>query len=218
MIFVTGDVHGDKTRFKDVKKSKIKKGDTLLICGDFGFVWDNSRKEKSILKWIGKRKYNVLFVDGYNDNTELLLEYPQQAFCGGQTKIISNNLRMLMRGEVFEIEGKRIFAFGGGDSEEREHNTAKDALRLPNDAEMQNGIQNLKQINNVVDFIITYDAPAKLKLFLNMESNELTHLHQYLEDVKSETKFTHWYFGKYHHNKVIPPCYTNVFTNILKIT
>lgn len=218
MIFVTGDIHGDRSRFIDAKKAGIKKGDTLIVCGDFGFVWDDSKRERSFLKWLGKCRYNVLFVDGYNDNTELLLSYPQQLFFGGQTKVISGNLRMLMRGEVYCIEDKRVFAFGGGDSQEREHSSAKDMLKLPNDEEMQNGIDNLKRVNNIVDYVITYDAPAKLKLFLDMESNEVTHLHQYLEEVKSDLKFTHWYFGKYHNNKVIPPCYTNVFTNIIKLS
>ena len=50
MIYVTGDTHGDITRFKDPQMKKLKKGDTLIICGDFGFIWDNSKKEKADLK------------------------------------------------------------------------------------------------------------------------------------------------------------------------
>lgn len=217
MIFITGDIHGDKNRFKLIKKAGIKKNDTLLVTGDFGFIWDGSKAEMKYLTWIGKQKYNVLFVDGYNDNTELLLQYPEQRYMGGKTKVISGNLRMLMRGEVYNIEGKKIWAFGGGDSQEREHTNSRDALKLPSFEEMQNGINNLLTVDNAVDIVLTYDAPAKLKLFINMENNELTHLHQYLEDIKNTIQFTQWYFGKYHLNKVIPPYYTNLFTNIIKI-
>ena len=50
MVYVTGDMHGEWERFKDKSIRRLRKGDTLIICGDFGFIWDDSRKEKQILK------------------------------------------------------------------------------------------------------------------------------------------------------------------------
>ena len=64
MIYVTGDIHADLDRFKGKEAKKLKKGDTLIVCGDFGFVWDGSKKEQQVLKWIGKRPYQVLFIEG----------------------------------------------------------------------------------------------------------------------------------------------------------
>ena len=40
MVYVTGDMHGDASRFSDPRLKKLKKGDTLLVCGDFGFLWN----------------------------------------------------------------------------------------------------------------------------------------------------------------------------------
>lgn len=217
MIYVTGDIHGDKSRFKAVHKARLKKNDTLIVCGDFGFVWDDSASELKTLQWIGKRKYTVVFVDGYNDNIELLSRYPQQEWNGGQTKVISGNLRMLMRGEVFTIDGKRVFAFGGGDSSDKEDYSAREELQLPSAQQMENGLKNLEAVSNAVDIVVTHDAPAKVKLFLDMSNNDLTFLHQYLETVKGAIKFSHWYFGRYHQNKVFPPCYTAVFTAVLPV-
>ena len=42
MIYVTGDTHGDIERFKSSGIHKVKKGDSIIVCGDFGFVWDGS--------------------------------------------------------------------------------------------------------------------------------------------------------------------------------
>ncbi len=42
MIYVTGDIHGDFNRFEEKELKKLKEGDVLLICGDFGFLWDNT--------------------------------------------------------------------------------------------------------------------------------------------------------------------------------
>ncbi len=44
MIFVTGDTHGDYTRFKtDIfpEQKEMTKADFVVICGDFG-IWDTS--------------------------------------------------------------------------------------------------------------------------------------------------------------------------------
>ena len=50
MIYVTGDTHGDITRFKSSEMKKLSRGDTLIIAGDFGFIWDDSKQEKAALK------------------------------------------------------------------------------------------------------------------------------------------------------------------------
>jgi len=46
MICITGDIHGDIDRFEHKAIKKLKKGDTLIVCGDFGFMWDGEQKRK----------------------------------------------------------------------------------------------------------------------------------------------------------------------------
>ena len=47
MVYITGDTHGDLSRFETAAAKKLKKGDTLIVLGDFGFVWDGSAAEKA---------------------------------------------------------------------------------------------------------------------------------------------------------------------------
>ena len=56
MIYVTGDMHGILSRFDDSRLNKLKSGDTLIICGDFGFLWDGSKEEMNVLKKLSKKK------------------------------------------------------------------------------------------------------------------------------------------------------------------
>ena len=56
MICVTGDLHGDISRFKSPVLKKLRRGDALIITGDFGCIWDGSKKEKRTLKKLGKKK------------------------------------------------------------------------------------------------------------------------------------------------------------------
>ena len=90
MIYLTGDLHGDLERFKSKEMKKLKKGDTLIVCGDFGFLWDGSKKEQSILKKLGRSKYQILFVEGTHDNLDLIAQYPLEDWNG---KMILPNQR-----------------------------------------------------------------------------------------------------------------------------
>ena len=47
MVYVTGDLHGDYSRFKRPEMKKLRAGDILLVCGDFGFIWDNSKPREA---------------------------------------------------------------------------------------------------------------------------------------------------------------------------
>ena len=46
MVYLTGDTHGDIQRFKQGKLRWLGKKDTVVVLGDFGFVWDGSAAER----------------------------------------------------------------------------------------------------------------------------------------------------------------------------
>ena len=72
MIYITGNTHGDLSRFFKTGIKKMKENDILIICGDFGFIWDGSENEKKNLEQIGKFKFKTLFVDGTHENFDIL--------------------------------------------------------------------------------------------------------------------------------------------------
>lgn len=224
MIYITGDTHRDLSRFSGKGAKRIKKNDTLIICGDFGFVWDGSAAEKKQLKMLGKKKYNILFVEGVHENFEELQRYETEEWNGGMTRRISGNLRQLMRGQVFEIEGKRIFAFGGGRSDENDSFlNPSDAsaetrwrLEIPTDEELDEGIKNLEKNNFKVDYIVSYEPPAKISEFINLGKSDRSHVNTYLDKIREKADFKRWFFGRHHVNKVIPPKFRAVFDSIIE--
>lgn len=55
MVFATGDTHGNFLRFRPEnfpEQKNMTKSDYVIICGDFGGVWDGSRKERQTLDWL----------------------------------------------------------------------------------------------------------------------------------------------------------------------
>ena len=214
MILITGDVHGDFDRFKDKRLKKLRKSDALIICGDFGLIWDGSKREKRLLKRLGRRRYNILFVEGSNENFEELEKYGTEEWCGGMTRKISGNLRQLIRGHVFEIAGKRVFAFGGGKS-----NDSSDPLKMkyevPSEKELDDADSRLSEHNNTVDYVVSYEPPQTLAEFLTGGEAEADKIGAYLEEKKKSLNFVHWFFGKFHVTKRIPTRFTAVFDSVI---
>lgn len=222
MIYVTGDLHGDISRFKNRTIKKMKKGDTLLVCGDFGFIWDGSKKEAKTLKKLGKKKYNIMFVEGCHENYDLLYKYPQEEYCGGKVRIISGNLMQMTRGSIFTIDGVKLFVFGGGQQYEKEirkENNTYWEQELPTIDELKSAIDNLKSEDNKVDYIITHEPPAMLKDFVEaldpvIFTNEMNST---FNMISKNVTFKKWFFGKCHKNKIIPPRFHAVFTDVIKL-
>lgn len=118
MVYVTGDTHADFTRFAS-KNFAANSDDFVIICGDFGGVWDRGTKEENHwLDWLGKKPFTILFVDGNHENFARLYsdEFETVDFHGGKAHKIRENIYHLMRGYVFELCGKKFFAFGGASS------------------------------------------------------------------------------------------------------
>ena len=111
-------MHGDPARL-DAAAKRLKKEDVLLVCGDFGFLWDGSEREEKLLKKIEKKKFTIAFVDGVHENFGLLLQKPEEEWNGGKARRLGKNILHLERGHIFTIEGKTFFAFGGGENEEK---------------------------------------------------------------------------------------------------
>lgn len=220
LIYVTGDMHGDISRLKSRAARRIKKNDYLIVCGDFGFIWDGSAREKRLLKWLGKRPYHVLFVEGTHDNLDLLNSYPKAEWNGGTVHEISGNLRHLMRGHIFTLDNYKVFAFGGGESYDADERVTDGKWwrdELPAMEVVENARRNLALHENKVDYIITHQASHKIKRFLSMFDNEFNILDVFFDEVREKCKYSRWFFGGYHINKIIPPLDMAVFNTILPV-
>lgn len=121
MIFVTGDIHADPSRFSTdsfPEQKEMSKNDYVIICGDFGLVWDKiqSKHEKHQIDWLSQKSFTTLFVDGNHENFDRLYTFPEETRYGGKVHRISDSIFHLERGEIFDLNGISVFAFGGARS------------------------------------------------------------------------------------------------------
>lgn len=224
MIYVTGDMHGNYSVFRQKNYKRLSGGDTLIVCGDFGFVWDGSKKEQKILDRLERKKFNICFADGTNENFELINNAPVVTFAGGKAHKIRKNIYHLMRGEIFEIEGEKIFVMGGGEGYENDllyGRNGHSPLEAPTAEELRNGLNNLEAAGYRVDYIITHEPCKKVKAFLSLKTNEAVEfslLNTYFQQLSSGCEYTRWFFGSLHEDKFISPSQIAVFNNLICMT
>jgi predicted phosphodiesterase len=244
MIYITGDCHGDFSRFEDNKFSNLTKDDYVIICGDFGGIWDNnkfSRHDRKNLKALSKMSFTTLFVDGNHENFNHIYKYPIIEWNGGKVHKISQSIYHLMRGEIYILDDKKIFVFGGAESHDikdgilneteiyktedfdekhisfriRNHNWWD--LELPTKEELENGLANLEKNNYKVDYIITHCGPTSIQNEIN-DVYPINRLTEYFEELKKNISFKKWYFGHYHQNiKNIQKNFECIYDDIIEM-
>ena len=199
MIYITGDKHGQLEPFLENKDfKKIKKGDVLIVCGDFGFLWDNSKQEYKNLKWLSKRKYVVAFLDGCYDNISLISKYPISVWNEGHVRFISKNIVYLMQGEIFNIAGTKVLTFGGGFEEELTDDFENNNWwpeKFTNRQCVDNVIENIGKENGKVDLIVSHEAPAAITPCLQSKEKENNAINLILEEIRLHCKFKRWFFS-----------------------
>lgn len=205
MILVTGDTHGGIDIHKLSTKrlpiqTEMTKEDFLIICGDFGLVWNGGPQERYWLDWLEEKPFTTLFVDGNHENFDLLAEYPVVDWNGGKVQFIRPNIIHLMRGQVFEIQGKKFFTMGGASSHDRGYRREGISWwrqELPSEEEYAEAERNLARVGWSVDYVLTHCAPSSVESYLSrgFMPDRLT---VFLESLYERLHWDMWYMGHYH--------------------
>ena len=224
MIYITGDTHipvdiGKLSVKRFPEQKEMTKRDYVIICGDFGGVWDGSNEEKYWIKWLKSKNFTTLFIDGNHENFEMLYNLPTVDFGGSIAHKVDDGIYHLIRGEVYNIDGKKFFVFGGASSHDKELRTEgknwwKD--EMPNEQEYSNAEKNLKKNNSKFDYVITHAAPTSIQVEIApiYEINKLT---EFLEKIRNGVVCKKWFFGHYHKDVEADEMFTAVFDKIYKI-
>ena len=204
----------------------MTKEDYVIICGDFGGIWDKdkeSAREKWWLDWLEEKPYTTLFVDGNHENFDRLYDYPLEEWNGGKVHKIRSSVIHLMRGQVFNIEDTKIFTFGGGESLDKDMRLENNLWwreEMPTPAEMTGAAKQLDSLGCKVDYIITHEPPSLVKSAMLLRrglADRVNKLNGFFEEINGNCSFKHWYFGSLHEDRLVTPKHTCVFSKVLPI-
>lgn len=209
MIYLTGDTHGTIEIGKlsranlAVERVEPGEGDFVIILGDFGLVFapdGQSAEERWWLKWLDEKPWTTLFVDGNHENFARLNALPEEEWRGGRVHRVSESVLHLMRGQIFEIDGRSFFTMGGAASHDRQFRKEGRSWwpeELPSEEELARADAALDGCGRRVDYVLTHCAPKLVQGRINPTflPDRLT---EYLQHVRDTTAFHRWYFGHYH--------------------
>ncbi len=212
MVFACGDTHipWDIHRLLSFEKYQgFTKDDIMIVLGDFGLIWKAFPDDREMCwtDWLDDRPYTIMFVDGNHENHFRLSRVKVIKKFGGKVGKISRNIFHLKRGEIYTIEGKTFFTFGGAESYDKERRLLGISIwkeEVPSNEEMEYGLKNLEKHNNEVNFILSHTAPTsflnryfkKLKLPHDKYINDPTV--KYLDHIISNMKFDRLYCSHFH--------------------
>ncbi len=229
MIYVTGDCHGNYRRFATEifpEQKEMSKDDYVIICGDFGY-WDESKEQKYWMKWLDSKPFTTLWIDGNHENFDLLKKQKAVKWHGGNVQFIQPSVIHLMRGQIYELEGLKIFTFGGAKSHDisggiletsdprfrakrkkldknqelyRINHVSWWKEELPEEEELAEGLRNLIQNNWSVDYIISHCCSTSTQEKIADRTYQPDILTRYFEKIKEMCRYRKWFFGHYHDN------------------
>jgi hypothetical protein len=192
MIYFTGDTHGDFGRFsyKNFPESrKFSENDYVIVLGDFGLFWDDSRTNAYWRGWLESKPYNFLFVAGNHENYDYLnnpVHYSYVNMFGGNVRKFGSNIFMLENGGSYRIETYTFLIMGGGLSIDK--NRRKEGVSWWNKSNPY-GMRDMSKIE---------DEVAKRLNNYKLNCNK-------------------WLFGHMHENIVIDGKYVGLYKNIVSL-
>ena len=246
MVYATGDTHGNFLRFTTEnfpEQKQMGRNDYVIICGDFGGLWNDTAEERYWLDWLNNKPFTTLWVDGNHENYDMLKDIPVEEWHGGNVQRIRSNILHLMRGQLYNIEGYTFFVMGGA----RSHYTKDGILdprapdfkirhqrlkarnasfrilgqswwpeELPSNEEYKTAQETLERVNWEVDYVVTHCGPTCITRQLGSRyvSDPLT---EFLERIKQRIKCHYWLFGHYHSNRIIYDKYVLLWEQIVQI-
>ena len=209
-FIIAGDTHGTidinkVVHFFNEHEGENTSNDYLIICGDVGVCGFSASEEAEVRNVLRSLPVTTLFVDGNHENFDLLNNNPVQQWHGGKVHRISDSIIHLMRGQVFEIDGKSFFTMGGAESHDKADRILGKSYwsnELPSESEYTEALRNLQNHGYKVDYIITHCATTALQKEIRNQIDGTAYksdtLLKFFDELDMMMNYQKWFCGHYH--------------------
>ena len=177
----------------------MTKNDVVIICGDFGGIWDtdkNSAFEGHWLKWLDEKPFTTLFIDGNHENFDII----SRDDFDNEIEFRNTIRRWKKLEKEFRVAHEKWWP-----------------QELPDDNEIAHAEETLKKFNYSVDHVITHCAPQSISDKILAEPIEPDKLTLYFDKLLPRLKFKNWFFGHYHGDKKVDDRFILIYKKIVRI-
>lgn len=225
-IYLTGDTHANVRRLLIIDDSEMTKDDIVIVLGDFGVIWEkDSQMTDTVLELLSEKNFTLAFLDGNHENFPEIARLEKETYWnGGKIGLLPYGIIHLLRGEIYNINGRIIGVCGGANSIDLWHRT--EGISWWREEEItDNDIDNFmvaaNKYNNKIDMMLSHDAPASMipiiKLYSGVNDGDISNSQIQLEKINQEINISKWYFGHWHIDKVIDDKFECLYKKIKEV-
>ena len=236
--FITGDTHGDVyNRIKHISNNSNHET-AIIILGDVGLNFFRNSLEysrtdtlrKDLVNKVGVKVYCVrgnhemrpkdvgiimleTFDDNVHGNVYMEPDYP--------------NIRYLMDGGEYEIDGHKTLVIGGAYSVDKQYRLANQEANgfcgwFENEMLTKYEMEEIekKVSGNHYDFVFTHTAPSEWTpedTFTMQFPDVDVSMEVWMQNLKEKISFNVWCFGHYHLDRIERPGVECMYMNIQKL-
>lgn len=194
MIYFISDLHGEKSEALEAYLKIATEKDLLIILGDVGLNFYDTLENMEFTRYFMSLDKKIAFLDGNHENFDYLKTFCCKEWNGGEVGRLTKNIVYLKRGNIYTLEGKTFFVFGGCKSSSKwKENGLWYPEEEPSDEEINLAYKNLEKYNYKVDYICTHNYDYKKKN-VSVKLMELT------DFIDKNVEFKRWYSGHWHQN------------------
>ncbi|MBQ8509036.1 MAG: metallophosphoesterase [Clostridia bacterium] len=213
MIYLLSDLHGTMN-FRGLTDYMHMDGkdDLLIILGDVGLNFENTDENREFTQAFLSIEKPIAFIDGNHENFAYLDSFPTELWNGGSVHRLSEHIVHLKRGNVYRIEDKSFFTFGGCKSsaiwDER-------GLRYQGEEageeECALARKNLRLNGYRVDYILTHKYETDSCKTI---SQPLLWLTKWIEQ---QVDYDRWFSGHWHRNQTVDAKHQLVYDELMAV-
>lgn len=226
-LFITGDKHGSLELKKLSRKNfplsrQLTKDDVVIICGDAGFMWDDSRETNYWDNWAEQLPFTLVACLGNHENYNIIRALPAEKWCGGIVRKVRPHVMYLENGEYFNICDHTIFVQGGASSTDKAYRTEGKSWwsqEIPSYKEFEYSANNLRKHQFVANIIISHTAPNSMINQIDRFMPTYDAVTNFLEKViMQNTQYGNWFCGHFHIDRSFyPNRFHFLYNDILEI-
>lgn len=211
MIYITGDTHGDFTRFKQFSKEhKTTKEDIMIILGDAGFNFSGGEFDQRKKYYV--KQFDITFFCIHGNHEKRPYEvgtYVTKEFCGGLVWYEEEfpDILFAKDGEIYKFGEYECIVIGGAYSIDKERRLLWGYPWFESEqpsAEIKEYVESqLAKRGNKIDVVLSHTCPLKyepIEVFWdNIDQRKIDKsTEEWLDKIEDILEYKKWYCGHYH--------------------
>lgn len=214
MIYITGDTHGDFSRFIPfIDRFHPTHDDVMIILGDAGINYYGGKKDNAAKLLVNSFPFTTFSIHGNHEKRpKTISSYTTKQYRGGTVYVEEAfpNILFAKDGEIYTFDNYACIVIGGAYSVDKDYRLKRGwkwfSDEQPDDKTKAYVEQQLA--THPIDIVLSHTCPLSYQpreVFLSSvdESTVDSSTEQWLDRIEKTISYKRWYCGHFHTDKTI---------------